>query len=139
MKKIYAALVGVVLAVAALTGCSVESGERGERFVPALERGGFVNVTVVDEPDELSPAIFYVEAGSCQIWVFGTPVHISNVPKGMIPNRLYAFPPGFNPDNADSSQQPVADPSLAILKKDPRFATCFTDDAAASPSPSPGG
>ncbi|NCU30959.1 hypothetical protein EOL73_01630 [Candidatus Saccharibacteria bacterium] len=100
-------LLGIALAIVALAGCS--STQKSWEAVAA--KAGFDEVTVMSGNDEIGYWL-YGTAGTCQIRLFAHPGE----------NRLYATVPG---SQDLGSSDFVGDPSVALLRTDPRFETCF--------------
>ena len=123
-RKFFAALIGVVLAVAAFTGCSFSPSAQ---WANALKASGFGEPTVVTG-SSLEGYVILAQAGSCQVRFVVSAVE----------NRIYATVPGEDSRSTEDASF-VGDPSLEGLKRDDRFAACFAEGESPSPSPSPGG
>lgn len=105
-------LLGIALAIVSLAGCS--SSQKSWEAVAT--EAGFQDVRVVRGNNDIG-YVMYGTAGSCPIRLVVEPNE----------DRLYATVPGS--ENLKVSEF-FGDPSVELLKKDPRFEVCFEGDQA---------
>ncbi len=112
------ALAGIVPVVMSLQACGV-GGTPSQPWADVLGRAGFTNVTQTEARSKVE--LYQVTAGNCQVRV------VVNLQE----QRSYATVPGTGL-SADKAEF-VGDPSLELLKRDPRFAHCFNPAPSAQP------
>lgn len=115
MSTIKKAIFAILTLVAALSAaaCSSPSALKAEEWASELEKAGFSDPVLVAENDEA--IVMMATAGECRLRFVADKK----------PMRLFVTIPN-SPIKEEGSF--IGDPSLSLLKRDKRFAACFSEE-----------